>query len=215
MSNRAIMLLTGIMAVLVTGFLIGLRFRSAPHEVVVPREVLKVVEVPADTVQKDYENFQLRHKVRTLETEVAAARAQAVPPPEANASIPPPVPFPRDVSPAFAPEGFHEVLEQTIRKCGMGLEVAKVDCTEYPCIAWTRATDPEVHQFSMQDCGPWRSAFPDGELVIGESGGDDRDPGSRYFAWMPMPPDGQPRSDILKRVKERRAFVEQQLGLKN
>jgi hypothetical protein len=212
MSNRTILWSAAVIAVLGTGFALGLRFKQDPAMPPLPIERLKVVEVPASDMKKDYENFKLKQKVKSLQSRIAAVKVEPSPDSEVDV-LPPPVQFPKDSDASFTPEGFQEVLAKTIEKCGMGLEVATVDCSEYPCIAWTKATDRDVHQFSMTKCAPWKEAFPEGELVIGKSVTTPLGAEERYFAWMPIPPDNATRPAVMKRVKERRKLTEQKLGL--
>jgi hypothetical protein len=213
MSNRTLLLCSAALAVLGAGFALGLRFGVHPEVPSPIRERLKVVEVPASDMKKDYENFKLRQKVKTLQADLVAKQAQ--PASEPDDALPPPVRFPHEAAAPFLPEGFRQVLAKTIEKCGMGLEVATVDCSEYPCIAWTKANDASVHQFSMTTCAPWKEAFPKGELVIGKSVTTSSGAEERYFAWMPIPPEESTRHAVMKRVKERRKLTEQQLGLTN
>jgi hypothetical protein len=213
MSNRTILVCSAVLAVLGAGFVLGLKFGDHPEPPSPIRERLKVVEVPASDMKKDLENFKLKKKVKALQAAVVAKTHEA--PAQPDEALPPPVRFPREAAAPFLPEGFREVLAKTIEKCGMGLEVATVDCSEYPCIAWTKANDASVHDFSMTKCAPWKQAFPKGELVIGKSVTTSSGAEERYFAWMPIPPEDSTRHDVMKRVKERRKFTEQQLGLAN
>lgn len=214
MSNRTILILAGAATVLTVGFAIGLRFNSEqPPLPVSPKEVVKVVRVPDTDLQQEYDNFKLRRQVKELQKKVAVAQAEAAPQKPTDAPLPPPVEFPRDAPPSYLPEGFRDVLRKAVKECGMGLEVATVDCSEYPCIAWTKATDANVHQFSMENCAPWRQAFPDGERIVGDSGPDDGGSTTRYFAWMPMPADNDSRAAVMKRFEKRRKYTEQELGI--
>jgi hypothetical protein len=48
-----------------------------------------------------------------------------------------PVLFPADVAPGVSPEGFRAALDPLSDECPE-LVVDRVDCDEYPCVAWTR-----------------------------------------------------------------------------
>jgi hypothetical protein len=216
MSNRALLGTMAVVAVLAVGFSLGVHFAApAPIPPESPREIVKVVHVPDEDTRRDVENYNLRRQVTALQQKVEVARSAAsAREVEAEPRLPPPVEFPRDVPRSSLPDGFREVLAETIKTCGMGLEVAKVDCTEYPCVAWTKATDPSVHVFSMSRCGAWKTAFPHGERVVGKTVHSPDGSVTRYFAWMPMPED-EAREDVMKRFGQRRELAEHELGIEN
>src|SRR5690242_12566032 len=137
MSNRTLLRTMAAVAVLAVGFSLGIHFRAPaalPPEP--PKEIVKVVRVPEEDTARELENHSLRRQVTALQQKVDEAEsAVKAKEREAEPVLPPPVEFPRDVPRSSLPDGFREVLAETINTCGMGLEVAKVDCTEYPCIA--------------------------------------------------------------------------------
>jgi|GEM_PF-6587782 len=216
MSNRTLLGIIAAVAFLSVGFSLGVHFGArAPQPPEAPKEILKVVRVPEEDNARALENHNLRHQVKALQQKVEQSEsAMNERADEAKPAPPPPVEFPRDVPSSSLPDGFREVLAETIKTCGMGLQVAKVDCTEYPCIAWTRATDPSVRKFSMSGCGAWKSAFPHGERVVGKTVHAPDGSVTRYFAWMPMPEDDV-REDVMKRFDQRRERAEQELGIEN
>jgi hypothetical protein len=157
----------------------------------------------------------LRRRIASLEQELRLARKAAArnekpvmlapepPSQKPDESVPPPIPFPPDVPKAYTPQGFQNVALEAARSCGLHLDVFAIDCSEFPCISWTRALDPTVRTFSMDACAPWTDAFS-GAIVIGSfSANDDRSQEERYLAWMPVPPDKAMLSTVFRRGQER------------
>jgi hypothetical protein len=157
----------------------------------------------------------LRRRIASLEQELRLARKAAArvekpvmlapepPPQKPDESVPPPIPFPPDVPKAYTPQGFQSVALEAARSCGLHLDVFAIDCTEFPCISWTRAMDSSVRTFSMDACAPWTEAFG-GAIVLGSfSAKDDQSQEERYLAWMPVPPDKSMLSTVFRRGQER------------
>lgn len=157
----------------------------------------------------------LRRRIASLEQELRLARKAAErverpvmlapepPPQKADESVPPPIPFPPDVPKAYTPQGFQNVALEAARSCGLHLDVFAIDCSEFPCISWTRALDSSIRTFSMDACAPWTEAFG-GAIVIGSfNANDDQSREERYFAWMPVPPDKAMLSTVFRRGQER------------
>lgn len=165
----------------------------------------------------------LRRRIAVLEAELAAARAQQAPltpapvllpamEPAAKSSTPvatadiAPLEFPPNVSAPHTPAEFQKIALESARSCGMGLDVFAIDCSEYPCIAWTKAMDPNVARFTMDGCAAWSTAFPKGTIVLGatRAGAGDA-PEERYFGWMAAPEDPRMLQTAFKRAQIRAA----------
>jgi|GEM_PF-5468122 len=145
------------------------------------------------------------------------ARAEAVPP---AADAPPPenpedVPlsFPAELPEPFTPKGFEQVAFRAASECGMGLDVVALDCSEFPCIAWTQAKDDTVTKFSMTGCAPWEEAFQNRTLVVASSQSGEGASRTRYLAWMPIPQDPALQRIAMRRARERTDGMKEALGL--
>lgn len=180
-----------------------------------PMLAARPVDLTPDLMQAQAENLRLRQRLKELQAQREAARlAEPVTDePEAPASTPEPIPFSPDVPAQYQPERFEEITMNAARSCGMGLDVIAVDCSEFPCIAWTRATDPSVKTYSMTGCQPWKDAFSDGELVIGAGARPDAGDAERFIAWMPMPPHRANLPAVIARARIRAQDMRVALGL--
>ncbi|NVJ18144.1 hypothetical protein HV826_28875 [Myxococcus sp. AM010] len=114
----------------------------------------------------------------------------------------------------FTPKGFERVAFRAANECGMGLDVVVVDCSEFPCIAWTQAKDDTVQKFSMSGCAPWEEAFQHRTMVVASGQFKDGDAGARYLAWMPLPVDPELRRIAMRRARERTDGMKEALGLR-
>ncbi|WP_211193647.1 hypothetical protein [Pyxidicoccus fallax] len=225
------------------GFGVGVWFASSqgPTQVRLEAEPVPAPPAPArrtevprvnETLMAQAEAAELRRKNKALEEELQALRSGASGPPAAASTTAPstpaptfrasapgagpdqPLPFAPDTPEPYTPKGFERVSQRAAKECGMGLDVVALDCSEFPCIAWTRATDPNVKHFSMSGCGPWEEAFKHGTVVVGSI--EDADGGGqlRYFSWMAVPPDPNDLLIAVRRAKERNAGMKEALGLK-
>lgn len=125
-----------------------------------------------------------------------------------------PLPFPREAPEPYTPKGFEKVAHRAAAECGMSLDVVAVDCSEFPCIAWTVAKDETVARFTMTGCGPWEEAFKFGTVVVGAIHLSDGGLGPRYFSWMAVPPDPQDLLIALQRARERNKAMKEALGVR-
>ena len=185
-------------------------------------------------VDEELKNTQLRQRVAELQRELqktreggadggqATAPARIAPQPPAEESFraaspgmgpDQPLPFPNNAPEQYTPKGFEKVAFQAAKDCGMGLEVIAVDCSEFPCIAWTKATDSTVTHFSMEGCGPWAEAFKHGTMVVASVDPSDGGSGTRFFSWMAIPPDPADIRIAMKRAKERTQGMKAALGI--
>lgn len=151
--------------------------------------------------------------LRRLPEPVAAA---PVAPEQNTAPEERPLAFAPELSEPFTPKGFERVAFRAANECGMGLEVVAVDCSEFPCIAWTQAKDDTVKHFSMSGCGPWEEAFQLRTVVVASGKFEDGGAGARYLAWMPLPMDLDPALQriAMRRARERTDGMKDALGLR-
>ncbi|MFP2961668.1 hypothetical protein ACLEPN_28650 [Myxococcus sp. 1LA] len=89
-----------------------------------------------------------------------------------------PLAFAPELPEPFTPKGFERVAFRAANECGMGLDVVAVDCSEFPCIAWTRAKDDTVKKFSMEECEPWEEAFQHRTMVVASGQWKEGGPGA-------------------------------------
>ncbi len=107
-----------------------------------------------------------------------------------------PIPFPANPPENFTPAKFRAVAEEALKSCDAGVSLRDVDCSEYPCIAWTRLRpqDGGDATVDMSDCAPWTKAYGEDTLVFNV--------GSAAVL-VPLPPEDLKR--VLGRAKERTA----------
>jgi hypothetical protein len=73
-----------------------------------------------------------------------------------------PVPFPDGLAPQYGPEGFEDAVSEAMRACpDSGLHLARVDCSEYPCMAFfTQPENSWNHAIEdLRSCAAWRDQF--------------------------------------------------------
>lgn len=124
-----------------------------------------------------------------------------------------PLPFPEGAPPERTVRGFPDVVARVARECGMPLEPLRTDCSEYPCIAWARATGPSPRGFGLGECRPWTEAFPERNVLVEFERllpDGRREP---VFAFFAVPP--QPEEDDIaeRRARARLLRVRDELGL--
>lgn len=177
-------------------------------------------------MEEELKNVRLRQRVAALERELAVAKGERdggaapvlLPKPEsfraaaAGAGPDSPLPFPDDAPEQYTPKGFEKVAQRAAKECGMGLEVVALDCSEFPCIAWTQAKDPNVRRYSMSGCAPWEDSFKHGTVVVSTDQADGGT-GPRYLSWMAVPPDPSDLLIAVKRAKERNRDMKAALGV--
>lgn len=187
----------------------------------------------AERIEKqEAENRLLERRRRDLEISLAAARSSAglekphviLPPSDPGAAetaeadeVPDgPLPFPEDASASYTPEGFEDVALRATKECGMPLSLVALDCSEYPCMAWTRITGPNEsgQPLSMDTCGPWAEAFENGTTVIGSVTREGVVPEERYVAWMALPERQEDFRQAMQRARLRAAEMKEALNLK-
>ncbi|WP_284668331.1 hypothetical protein [Myxococcus sp. SDU36] len=125
-----------------------------------------------------------------------------------------PLAFAPELPEPFTPKGFERVAFRAANECGMGLDVVAVDCSEFPCIAWTQAKDDTVQKFSMSECAPWEEAFEHRTMVVASTQSKEGGSGARYLAWMPLPVDPELRRIAMRRARERTDGMKEALGLR-
>lgn len=142
---------------------------------------------------------------RSAETRLQAVAPSPSPAPPAPAPVPPsedslPLPFPANAPPAFTPKGFQALVERSIQECGLKMKLEAMDCSEYPCIAWT---DSQQERINMAECAPWAEAFGHKtsvvvQNVIGADGGT-----RALVGLMAVPEDPTERRVAFRRSRER------------
>ncbi|GEL72945.1 hypothetical protein [Myxococcus virescens] len=125
-----------------------------------------------------------------------------------------PLAFAPELPEPFTPKGFERVAFRAANECGMGLDVVAVDCSEFPCIAWTQAKDDTVKHFSMSGCAPWEEAFQHRTMVVASGQFKEGGAGARYLAWMPLPVDPELNRIAMRRARERTDGMKEALGLR-
>lgn len=100
---------------------------------------------------------------------------------------------------------------RAIAACGAdaGFAVVAVDCDEFPCVGWARASSASATPFSMLDCHlDADRAFPaghtPGQVEVPSKG--------RYFYWLELPPDARDREIALARLERRVAAMAARLA---
>ncbi|WP_426753876.1 hypothetical protein [Myxococcus sp. Y35] len=177
--------------------------RTAPSKAEVPKQAAAIPEAAAPR-----EATVLRRLPDpALDAEAPADEAAAAPEDV-------PLAFPSELPEAFTPKGFEEVAFRAASECGMGLDVVALDCSEFPCIAWTQAKDDSVTRFSMTDCGPWEAAFQNRTMVVASSQSGEGPSRVRYLAWMPIPQDPGLQRIAMQRARERTDGMKEALGLR-
>ncbi|MCP3059625.1 hypothetical protein LXT21_12635 [Myxococcus sp. K38C18041901] len=225
--------------VLAMGFALGVGFagRSRPETVVAaaptspPPPVAPTEQAHRLLQDEELKNVQLRQRITELQRELQRVRESS---PDGGASTPvriapreagtfraaspgagsnQPLAFPQNAPEQFTPKGFEKVAIQAAKECGMGLDVIAVDCSEFPCIAWTEAKDATIQRFTMDACSPWAEAFKYGTVVVGSIDPSDGGSGARFFSWMAVPPDPTDLLIAVKRAKERNREMKMALGI--
>jgi hypothetical protein len=120
------------------------------------------------------------------------------------------VAFPDHPPVQYTHDGMSAVMAEVSRECHLPIETMQVDCTEYPCVAWTKLTaKARPQRLAMDQCAPWKQAFPRGAYVVGGEGAD----GQQVLGWLPVPDDDGLKAAVQKRLTERRKQMAEQLGL--
>lgn len=223
---------------LIVGYMRGGEVREEPPAaqsdlLQIPPERSQQTHADSDPVSEERlerqvaENLKLEQRKRDLELGLAAARSVqgveeapvVVPPTEtqaAQAELGPSdiLPFPANLSEPYTPDGFQNVARRAVRECGMPLTVVAIDCSEFPCIAWTRVTGPNEtgEPFSMDSCGPWAEVFKR-TMVVGSVSRADVEPREVYFAWMALPEQEDLVQPATARARERIAHMKTAMEL--
>lgn len=157
----------------------------------------------------------LRTRIADLEARLrvlaasAAARAGPTAATEGPPEPPPPVPFPRDVSPASAPEGFRATVEILLEKCAPGLKLQDAECSEYPCIAWSTWDREQMPRLDPTACEGWASTYGKRLILVGKSG----PAGDSFVGMYTLPDDPASANAVKRRVPGRLAALAQAYGI--
>lgn len=149
---------------------------------------------------------RLQRQVETLELAVHAAR-DTVPPEPAPVAVEttPPVEFPEDLPEQFTPVGFERIVRDLVRDCELGVDVAEIDCSEYPCLAWVRSRDLEQPPAFPSRCDAWKGAFGEGSTVTYHLEGNPFGGRTeRYHVWVATPTQDRDANQPLIRRGEQR-----------
>ena len=166
--------------------------------------VRAATQAPAPLARCD--DSGLRKHIETLET---ALRAQASHKEGAR------IAFPENAPPQETPEGFKKVVDDVVAKCNPALEVRDLDCSEYPCIAWTRLDGTRRKSFDLSNCEPWTKAYDNPPISwLASSSDADGGTGETYVAFYPFPSDPSIRKPVKARAQERLEAMLEAYGVK-
>lgn len=105
-------------------------------------------------------------------------------PPARRADAPARIPFPAGLPPAYRPEGFARAVDEAVAECpDAAMSVARVDCSEFPCVAWLGGEGIEA----LRTCAGWTTRFGAGPTATGWVMTDG---GARAYAAVAPSPDG-------------------------
>lgn len=208
MSKRLWSLLISSLAVLfVVGFLLGQYFRSGPEAPVpaAPEIDMPPPASPETSVLAAAERRgrQLQGQVETLELALHAARGTQPPEPQpVAAETTEPGAFPEGLAEQFTPSGFERIIRELVRECDLGVDLAEVDCSEYPCLAWVRSKDLSLTHAFPSRCETWNRAFNTGATVTYHMEGNPFGGRTeRYHVWIATPPN--PDRDVNQQLIHR------------
>ena len=157
----------------------------------------------------------LRSRIADLEARLRALAASAAAPARPAAAkdrlpeLPPPVPFPGDVSPASAPEGFRAAVVALLEKCAPGLKLQDAECSEYPCIAWSTWDREKTPRLDPTGCEAWASTYGKRLILAGKNG----PAGDRFVGMYTLPDDPAAASAAKRRAPQRLAALAQAYGI--
>jgi hypothetical protein len=83
---------------------------------------------------QEAENAALREQLKNLRAALAAERA------ELAARSGETVAWPKDLSPAYKQDGLQRSFTEAIKAAGLDGEIKSIDCTEFPCLVYGKAT---------------------------------------------------------------------------
>jgi len=111
--------------------------------------------------------------------------------------------FPENARPQDTPEGFKKLIEEVVAKCNPALEVRDLDCSEFPCIAWTRLDGTKSKTFDLGGCEPWMTAYDKPPISLLATNASDGGTGDVYVAFYASPSDASARKPVKLRAQER------------
>jgi hypothetical protein len=116
-----------------------------------------------------------------------------------------PAGFAEDLPAQYTPDGFRSAVEAALAACpGSGLALAKVDCGEFPCLAYFSQPTGTVGRGldALKACPAWSDAFGAGETATGSFM---TDAGVKeYSLAMPRPPGSTGDGAARQRFRARR-----------
>lgn len=123
--------------------------------------------------------------------------------------LPPPVPFPDDVSSASAPEGFRAAVEALLEKCAPGLKLQDAECIEYPCIAWSTWDREEMPKLDPTGCEAWANTYGKRLILVGKNG----PAGDSFVGMYTLPDDPATATAAKRRAPQRLSALAQAYGI--
>jgi hypothetical protein len=144
------------------GSVVVAAFAFAVGRATAPNAFVPRVEVAAPIVPVVERAYPLRSEDALAECEKRLALAEGVLRAKEHEAVGDPVPFPDGLAPQYTPGGFEDAVKEAMRVCpDSGLQLKRVDCSEFPCMAFFtptgRETDDEVSDLST--CDAWTERF--------------------------------------------------------
>ena len=195
MSSRLSVLLIGsLLIVFGIGFALGSSFRDGSSEQLDPTPSRPSNPRPdaghAALMEAERRGRRLQGQIETLELALHAARGTQ--PPEPRPVAPETTgagEFPDNLPEQFTSAGFEQIVRDVVRDCDLGVDLADIDCSEYPCLAWVRSKNLARSHVSPSGCGRWNQAFRGGSLVTyALEGNPFGGRTERYHVWVVTPP---------------------------
>ena len=150
---RRVAAASAFVAIAVVSFAVGRK--SAPGAVV--ERTAPVVPVVSERKAPDRSDDALR------ECESRVALAEGLLRAQEHEKVGDRVPFPDDLPPQYTPAGFEDAVRRALAACpSSGLEVRRVDCSEFPCMMFFgQARGSYNHAIEgFSKCDAWREQFP-------------------------------------------------------
>lgn len=155
----------------------------------------------------------LRRRISELEAKVRAlneAAGQCEPSPVRRATrLPPPLPFPPDLSPASSPGDFKVAVQAAVEKCAPGLRVQDTECSEYPCISWSTWDRDAMPDLAPARCDEWARVFGTKLIIVAK----DSPNGDHFVGMYTLPNDPADSNTALLRASDRIGALAQSYGL--
>lgn len=140
----------------------------------------------------------LRRRVSQLEAKLREGSSAS----GSSGSSSAPVPFPNGAE--DHPDAFRRTIDAVLSECQPDLSLSDLDCSEYPCIAWTRWKSSGTHRFDLSGCRPWTSRYPEQPVAMSAFTADsDGGIGDGYVGFFAFPADPALAAAARSRARER------------